>query len=264
MPKNPPQFLQPEDLDSLLSNPPRTGMFGAPPGQRQNADFPDFTPPSAIPFPFSPPASGLDPNAIANLVTAPSVAPPLSVDAWGRAAGNGTLPAGPDMQFSAASPAARAPRYHQPPPEVVAAAQASQRATGIPASATIAQWMHEGGWGRKIPPNSNNYWGIKEPDPTKPRVKVETKEYKDGKPYWTPQYFRKFNSPEEGWAAHTRLLTNDPRYAKAMRLTGNPDAFVDAIAGTYAPGNPFYAQRIKDTMRKNHLYQYNVLPPDSR
>lgn len=163
-----------------------------------------------------------------------------------------------------ASTPAATPHYRVPPPDVIAAAQADQRSRAIPASVAIAQWMHESGSGRHIPLDSNNYWGIKEPDPTKPGVTVTTTEYKAGKPYTIPQYFRKFASPEEGWAAHTRLLTTDPRYAKAMALTHDPDAFVDALAGTYAPGNPYYAQRIKNTMKKNHLYQYNTLPPDPK
>jgi len=49
-----------------------------------------------------------------------------------------------------------------------------------------------------------------------------------------------------------------------MTLTHDPDAFVDALAHVYARDNPYYAQRIKDTMRKNHLYQYNALPPDQK
>ncbi len=189
----------------------------------------------------------------------------MPLPAWVRAGGEDGLFTGPDIQFSAPDVAAQTPaatpHYRVPPPDVVAAAQASQRTSGIPASVNIAQWIQEGGWGRKIPPDSYNYWGIKEPDPSKPRVQVDTKEYKDGKQYKTQQYFPKYASPEESWDAHTRLLSTDRRYAKAMALAHDPDAFVDALAGTYAPGNPYYAQRIKDTMRKNHLYQYNYLPP---
>ncbi len=57
------------------------------------------------------------------------------------------------------------------------------------------------------------------------------------------------------------LLSADPRYAKAMLLTHDPDGFVDTIAGTYAPNNRKYATNIKGTMKRNHLYQYDILPP---
>jgi len=265
MKKTMPEFPQSERLEALLPITPRAGMFG---GGRRRADnlVPNVTPSPSPPYPFSPPASALGSNAIANLLMPSPATPPLTIGAWAQAAAKNALPDGPDLEFSGydtsrPSPPAATPHYRVPPPDIVAAAQASQRTSGIPASVNIAQWIQEGGWGRKIPPDSYNYWGIKEPDPRKPRVSVETKEYKAGKQYKTSQYFRKYASPEEGWAAHTRLLSTDPRYAKAMALAHDPDAFVDALAGTYAPGNPYYAQRIKDTMRKNHLYQYNVLPP---
>ena len=112
----------------------------------------------------------------------------------------------------------------------------------------------------------NNFFGIKEYDPAKPGVDQETFEadLKTGKKVKKSQRFRIFASPEESWVAHARILSADPRYAKAMSLTHDPDAFVDAIAGKYAPGNRSYALGIKRTMKGNHLYQYDVLPPGQR
>jgi hypothetical protein len=218
-------------------------------------------------YPFSPPDSALNPNAIDKLVQDSSAPSPLAIGALVQAGRTNGLPTEPDIQFSeqgarAPTTPASAPHYRQMPPDIIAAAQADQRRTGIPASVTMAQWMMEGGWGRHMPPNSNNYWGIKEPDPTKPRVRAKTSENdpKTGERHTEWAYFRKFASPEEGWAAHTRVLAKDPRYAKAMGLTHDPNAFVDAIAHIYAT-NPHYAQSLKDAMRKNHLYQYNALSP---
>jgi len=260
-----PEADENDALFPAVAPPSRAGMFGA--SRRiQNSLTPPLPTVSAMPHPFQPPSPAIAPDALAGLLAKQSAASPLSPSVGARAGGENGWVTGRDIRSSAPTAAARTPantpHYRVPPPEVVAAAQASHRTSGIPASVSIAQWIQEGGWGRKIPPDSYNYWGIKEPDPRKPRVKVETTEYKAGKPYTTPQYFRKYASPEESWAAHTRLLSTDRRYAKAMALAHDPDAFVDALAGTYAPGNPNYAQRIKDTMRKNHLYQYNVVPPD--
>lgn len=263
MTKNMPELPQPDGSEAFLPRSQRAGMFGRGYRPRRDALAPDI----AMPYPFGPPASALNPNAIDKLVQDPSAPSPLAIGAWVQAAKTNGLLTEPDIQFSEQSarrPAAPAgaPHYRQMPSDIIAAAQADQRNTGVPASVNMAQWMMEGGWGRHMPADSNNYWGIKEPDPTKPRVKARTYERnpKTGKldPIWT--YFRKFATPEEGWAAHTRLLTRDPRYTRAMTLTHDPDAFVDAIADIYAT-DPRYAQKIKDAMRKNHLYQYNTLPP---
>lgn len=266
MTKNIFELPQPEESEALLPVSERAGMFGRGYRRPRNPLVPDIATPPPSPYPFSDPASALTPNSIDNLVRNLSIPNPLAIDAWAKAAPTGGLPAGPDILFAeqgAAMPAApaSAPHYRQMPPDIIAAAQADQRRTGVPASVNMAQWMIEGGWGRHVPPDSYNYWGIKEPDPRKPRVKVWTNE-KDpttGKLKRVQAYFRKFASPEEGWAAHRELLSKDPRYAKAMALTHDPDAFVDAIANIYATA-PNYAQAIKDAMRKNHLYQYNTLP----
>lgn len=235
MTKTLPGSMQPEDLDALLPTPQRAGMFGARSAQRQNLPFLNVTP-SAFPYPFGVPASGLDANATDHLLGTVPATLPLTVGAWAHAANNGTMPDNLDVQFSAPSPVARAPHYRQPPPEIIALAQASQRATGIPASVNIAQWIHEGAWGEHTPKDSNNFFGYKEYDRKQPNVLAKTTEYDAaGKPHKKWESFRIFQSPQEGWAAHTRLLTNDPRYAKAMTLTHDPDAFIDAIAGTYAP-----------------------------
>jgi len=264
--KNLPGFPQPEDIEALLPIPQRAGMFGARPQQRQSASLPDVTTGPAPSYPFIFAAPALDTDAIANLMNPSSYAVPLSTKAWARTADEDAVPASSEIPFSVDNPNLPAPpavpHYRQPPSEIVALAQASQRATGIPASVNIAQWIHEGAWGEHTPKDSNNFFGYKEYDRSKPNVLAWTKEYDTtGKSHNKLEPFRVFQSPEEGWAAHTRLLTNDPRYAKAMTLTHDPDAFIDAIAGTYAPNNPNYAKLIKDTMRRNHLYQYNILPP---
>ena len=48
-----------------------------------------------------------------------------------------------------------------PPPDVVAAARSAQAKWRVPASVSIAQYALESGWGKHIPPGSNNPFGIK-------------------------------------------------------------------------------------------------------
>jgi hypothetical protein len=257
-----PEADENDALFPALAPSQRPGMFGA--GRRaQNPLIPAIPAASPTPYPFSPPSSAIGPDAIAGLLANPSAGSGLPLPAWARAGGEDGLFTGPDIQFLAPQTPAGTPHYRLPPPEVIAAAQASQRSTGVPASVSIAQWIYESGWGRHMPKDSNNFFGIKEPDLKKPGVVQETKEAdpRTGEMVQKTQRFRKFSSPEESWAAHARLLSADPRYAKAMLLTHDPDRFVDTIAGTYAPNNRKYAANIKDTMKTNHLYQYDVLPP---
>ena len=54
-----------------------------------------------------------------------------------------------------------AARGRTPPDAVIRAAQASQTRWGIPASVTLAQWALESAWGSRMPPGSNNPFGIK-------------------------------------------------------------------------------------------------------
>jgi flagellum-specific peptidoglycan hydrolase FlgJ len=57
--------------------------------------------------------------------------------------------------------------------DVIAAAQASQRNTGIPAAITLAQYALESGYGRHMPTGSNNPFGIKA-KPGEPFVEQDT------------------------------------------------------------------------------------------
>ena len=77
--------------------------------------------------------------------------------------------------------------------DAIAAAQASQQKWGVPASVTLAQFILESDWGRKMPggPSSNNPFGMKAVA-GQPSVEASTHEVRDGQTIEITAPFRNF------------------------------------------------------------------------
>jgi flagellum-specific peptidoglycan hydrolase FlgJ len=144
------------------------------------------------------------------------------------------------------------------PPDVIKAAQDSQRDTGVPASITLAQWALESGYGKSMPTGSNNPFGIKAVG-NQPGVDAMTKEdYGHGK-VTVSQKFRKFDSLSDAFKEHARLLSEGKYLKHVMEHKDDPDKMADALTGTYATDKQ-YGSLLKGLMKSNNLYQYNTLP----
>jgi len=141
------------------------------------------------------------------------------------------------------------------PADVVAAAQASQKTWKIPAAVTLAQWALESSWGTAMPGGSNNPFGIKA-KPGEPYVEAYTGEDIHGQHVTILAKFRKFDSMKDAFDQHGRLLGTASPYAHARTLTGDPDAFADALTGIYA-SDPNYGTKLKRIMKTYNLYQYD-------
>jgi hypothetical protein len=141
------------------------------------------------------------------------------------------------------------------PHDIISAAQASQKAWKIPAAVTLAQWALESNWGKQMPSGSTNPFGIKAAH-GQPYVEAETREVVNGKSVMIKAKFRKFASFTEAFDQHGRLLASASPYAHARTLTGNPDAFADALTGVYAT-DPNYGTLLKKIMKTYNLYQYD-------
>jgi flagellum-specific peptidoglycan hydrolase FlgJ len=159
------------------------------------------------------------------------------------------------------------------PADIATGARASEKATGIPASVTLAQWALESGWGKSVS-GKNNYGGItaKVKDaafPTNPGTPLEdatlcwTHEVVKGQLVKCQRWFKNFATVGEFFDAHGRLLSTAPIYAKARAELPDVDAFVDAMGPIYATA-PTYAATIKSIMRSNNLYAYNVVQDGTR
>lgn len=137
-------------------------------------------------------------------------------------------------------------RFGKVPQDVAQAAVASKMKWSVPAAVTMAQWAVESAWGASMPPGSNNPFGVKAL-PGEPAVDSMTKEFEGGQMVSKPQPFRKFDTIEEAFDQHGKLLATSKHYLKAMTLKDDPDAFADALTGVYAT-DPNYGTTLKFVM----------------
>ncbi len=144
----------------------------------------------------------------------------------------------------------------QPPADVVAGAQAAQRAWRVPASVSLGQWALESGWGEHMPPSSNNPFGIKA-RPGEAAVFAPTKEVVHGQWIMVKAAFRHFDSLAAAFARHAELLATARCYAPAMRCSADVDAFVRAIAGPYAT-DPGYAAKLLAVIDGSDLRRFDL------
>jgi hypothetical protein len=164
--------------------------------------------------------------------------------------GGGTVP--PPAPRPSPTPSTPAGTF---PPDIIAAAQASHTTWKIPASVTLAQWAIESNWGRAMPKGSNNPFGIKAVG-NQPYVEAHTREVINGKDVTIVARFRAFDSMNDAFDQHGRLLATAKPYAHARTVVDNPDAFADALTGVYAT-DPRYGSVLKSAMTKYNLYQYD-------
>lgn len=146
-------------------------------------------------------------------------------------------------------------RFGKVPPEVVDAAVKSKVKYRVPASVTIAQWAVESAWGASMPPDSNNPFGIKAVG-DQPAVESPTREVEDGKSIAIVAKFRKFDSLEQAFDLHGKLLGEGRPYVNAMKLADDPEAFADALTGVYAT-DPEYGMTLKWVMKNYGLLAHD-------
>ena len=131
-----------------------------------------------------------------------------------------------------------------------AAAQRVARASGIPASYMLGQAGHETGWGKSEirgdnGSNSFNLFGIKATGNWKGKVaEITTTEYIDGIPRKVKDKFRAYDSYEDSFRDYARLITENPRYAKAMESTGSAAAYATALQKAGYATDPQYANKL--------------------
>lgn len=157
----------------------------------------------------------------------------------------------------------KAPDYDGPPsaapkvtkagnasPEAIAAANAAQDKYGVPAAVTLAQYQLESGNGAHMPAGSNNPFGIKA-KAGQPYVEAMTTEVVNGKSERVMQRFAKFDSLQDAFEAHAKLLATGGAYANARAHSDDPNAYADALTGKYAT-DPQYGAKLRAIIAQQH------------
>lgn len=140
------------------------------------------------------------------------------------------------------------------PPEIIAAAQAAQAATGTLASVTLAQWTVESGWGHEPDTGTNNCFGIKGTQDN--GTFCWTHETIGGRSVRCQQWFANYATLADAFTAHGQLLAEEPQYAPARACLPDALAFVAAMGPVYATG-PGYVDALDTIIRVHDLVQYD-------
>lgn len=129
-------------------------------------------------------------------------------------------------------------------------AEVAAKKLGVSVRALLAQAALETGWGRHLPSHGDgsssfNLFGIKagggwDGD----KVSVPTLEYENGVAVRRRDQFRAYGSPAESFADYARLLSDSPRYARALGQGENVAGFARALVrGGYAT-DPSYVAKV--------------------
>ncbi|MBH1987598.1 MAG: flagellar assembly peptidoglycan hydrolase FlgJ [Burkholderiales bacterium] len=130
------------------------------------------------------------------------------------------------------------------------AAKAAEAATGIPSGHILGQAALESGWGKheikmKDGTPSHNLFGIKATSSWTGKVaEVTTTEYIGGVARKVTAKFRAYDSYEDAFKDHARLLTNSPRYSQTAAQADTARGYAMGLQkGGYAT-DPAYADKL--------------------
>lgn len=134
------------------------------------------------------------------------------------------------------------------------AAVASAKASGVPASITIAQAALESGWGESaLAKTGNNLFGIKADSLWRGQtLTMNTKEYIKGQWVVVPALWRKYPSWQASIDDHAAFLKRNQRY-KACFACASASAFAKALAQAGYATDPEYAKKLIAVMDRYQL-----------
>ncbi len=134
------------------------------------------------------------------------------------------------------------------------AAQAAEKASGIPAAFMVAQAAHESGWGRREirhadGSSAHNLFGIKAGANWKgPVAEVTTTEVIDGQAKKVTAKFRAYGSYAESFADYARMISTSPRYTGVMANSSSAAGFAQNLQRAGYATDPAYADKLARTI----------------
>ncbi|MFT3856272.1 MAG: flagellar assembly peptidoglycan hydrolase FlgJ [Aquabacterium sp.] len=145
-----------------------------------------------------------------------------------------------------------------------AAAKAAEEATGISASNILGQAALESGWGKheiktKDGTPSHNLFGIKATSGWKGKVaEVTTTEYIGGVARKVTAKFRAYDSYEEAFKDHARLLSESPRYSRTVAQADTAHEYARGLQKAGYATDPAYAEKLTKVINTTLRLQKTV------
>jgi peptidoglycan hydrolase FlgJ len=130
------------------------------------------------------------------------------------------------------------------------AAKAAEAATGIPSGHILGQAALESGWGKheirmKDGTSSHNLFGIKATANWTGKVaEVTTTEYIGGVARKVTAKFRAYDSYEDAFKDHARLLTQSPRYSQTVAKADTAQGYAQGLQKAGYATDPAYANKL--------------------
>jgi flagellar protein FlgJ len=144
------------------------------------------------------------------------------------------------------------------------AAEAAEKATGIPSEHILGQAALESGWGKKEPrmadgTSSHNLFGIKAGANWTGKVaEVTTTEYIGGVARKVTAKFRAYDSYEDSFKDHARLLSQSPRYAQTVAQADTAKGFAQGLQKAGYATDPAYADKLTKVINTTLRLQRSV------
>ena len=143
-------------------------------------------------------------------------------------------------------------------------AKAAEEATGIPANHILGQAALESGWGKYQPKmadgtTSHNLFGIKANSDWKGKVaEVTTTEYIGGVARKVTAKFRAYDSYEDAFKDHAKLLSKSPRYSQTVAQADTAQGFARGLQKAGYATDPAYADKLTKVINTTLRLQRSV------
>ena len=127
---------------------------------------------------------------------------------------------------------------------------------GVSPKVLWAQSMLETGWGKHLPSkDSHNVFGIKAKQ-GEASVTVSTNEVIEGVVHQIKAPFKRYSSIVESFKDYVELVSNSPRYAKALKASSDHEYITELQRAGYAT-DPNYAEKVMSIVKSDRAMELN-------